>query len=205
MSQQQDRDRRQPSPELELPDDERGDEIRQRDALKDAGEPERRQGRPARHRGHREAETDQEKDTLRDAAEDRRRASAAFATPGERKGHRDAHDEDEPREHQVGERASEPVRMQQGRVDEIPVARVVDEDHRGDGRAAEDVERFEALDGGLHWRRAGRRRYFAGGSSVATCLSSHQHSGAMARPSMNSSFDRPNACMKSPMTSCWLG
>src|SRR5204863_4679703 len=58
---------------------------------------------------------------------------------------RDADDEQEGREDQVGWRAAVPPGMAEGAVDVRPVARVVDEDHRADSQAAHRVDRDEAL------------------------------------------------------------
>ena len=58
---------------------------------------------------------------------------------------RDRHpdDEQEERKHQVGRRAAVPLRMQQRRVHMTPVARVVDQQHRRDGDAAQRIDRCE--------------------------------------------------------------
>ena len=82
---------------------------------------------------------------MEDARVEMRCAMTAFVPTRERQGHGHAHDEDEPREHQIGKRATGPVRVQQRWKDRAPVARIVHEDHRGDGGATEDVQRLDVV------------------------------------------------------------
>ena len=97
---------------------------------------------------------------------DRAVVVAAGPTCGEREVRRDADDEEEEGEDQVGRRPPVPGGVLERRVDVPPAAGVVDEQHRGDGHAAEDVERAEPFagagggDGGERRRRdrAGRER-----------------------------------------------
>ncbi len=125
-------------------------------------------------------------------------AGRGLAPARERQRHRHAHDDDEEREYQIRERAAVPGGVRQWRQNRVPVARVVDDDHRGDGDAAKHVEgRQPGVRG--HWR-GGLRRYDPIAASVATFSPSHQHSGGdFGSPSMNSSLSRAKPVMKRPI------
>ena len=70
---------------------------------------------------------------------------AARAARVEREVRRDADDEQEEREDEVGRRPPVPRRVLERRVDRAPRARIVDEQHAGDRQPAEDVEREQPL------------------------------------------------------------
>ena len=79
-----------------------------------------------------------------------------------RQRNRDADDEQEERKDEVGGRPPIPLGVIEGPVDVRPVARVVDDDHRGDRQAAKHVERDQARCGNAgqrgHRRVCGRYR-----------------------------------------------
>ena len=118
-----------PQPALRRP----GREVADADALQHP-RPAHGEDGEVRVEGHQEPQADQ----LQRAGERRARASQP---PRERERHPD-HEQEE-REDEVGGRPPVPGDVQERPVDVPPVAGVVDEDHRGDGRAAEDVERQE--------------------------------------------------------------
>ena len=76
---------------------------------------------------------------------------------------RDADDEQEEREDQVGRRPPVPGGVRERRVDRAPASGIVHEQHAGDGRAAKDVEGKQALARGrchaVNIAHRGARRY----------------------------------------------
>ena len=71
----------------------------------------------------------------------------------------DADEEEEVGEDEVGEGEAVPCGVVELRVDVAPVAGIVDEDHEGDGEAAEDVDGEDALRSGLGDGVHGRPSY----------------------------------------------
>ncbi len=61
-----------------------------------------------------------------------------------------ANQEEEVGEDEVGESESIPGRVIELSVDVGPVAGIVDQDHEGDGEAAQDVDGEDAAEGGSH-------------------------------------------------------
>jgi len=108
------------------------------DALQHARDPD---GGPVGARRTVEHEA-QHEDHARPAKDADQRRCGRPLLEGERDGH--AHDEEEERKHKVGRGPAVPRGVAERRVDGRPGARVVDEDHRRDGEAAEGVERDEA-------------------------------------------------------------
>ena len=62
----------------------------------------------------------------------------------EREEHRNAHDEHEERENEVGRREAVPLRVSERGIDVSPRARVVHENHSGDRDASHHVQRKES-------------------------------------------------------------
>src|SRR5205085_3556309 len=79
-------------------------------------------------------------------------APIALCSTREGERYRDADDEEEEGEYEVGRRPAVPRRVFERAVDRTPSAGVVDENHPGDGHAAEHVERQHAR--GRSWRAA---------------------------------------------------
>ena len=137
--------------------------IRETDALQDTHDPpvvqavhdalhERRVGDavdvpPGEERESVDEEPEQEdqQSATNDLAPDRRLVVAARAARRQREVRRDAGDEQEEREDEIGRRPAVPRRVLERRVDGAPGSRVVDEQHSRDGETAENVEREEAL------------------------------------------------------------
>ena len=191
------------SPWARVTDEKRRPDVRKTQALKHARHANRREVRRCDDRVQHQSERD-ERQPSPEHAREKAGIGHSSSTPLERKGHRASHDEDEEWEHDVGGGTAVPVGVKELGKDSVPVTGVVDQNHRGDRRAAKHVERLDVVSGRLH-RRRGRRRYCEAGSSVATFSPSHQHSGIEAgSPSRNSSLLRPNASMNRPMTSIWL-
>ena len=76
-------------------------------------------------------------------AAQRRRVAAGIDARAERERDRHADDEEEEWEHEVGRCAAVPRRVFERREHMAPVARVVDEQHRGDRQAAQRIDRIK--------------------------------------------------------------
>lgn len=101
--------------------------------------------------GQQQAEDEQEDGAGGDSAVEGGAGGGVELLRVQRVGDGDADDEQEERHDQVGGGAAVPGGVLEGVVDGGPGAGVVDQDHGGDGGAAEDVEREQA--GGLGGRR----------------------------------------------------
>ena len=106
---------------------------------------------------HEEAEQEDQQPASNDLSPNRRFIVAARAPRRERQMRRDAGDEEEEREDEVRRRPAVPRGVLERRIDRAPRARIVDEQHAGDGQPAENVEGQETFRSALS-RRAGRER-----------------------------------------------
>lgn len=133
---------------LPVMEDQGGSQVAHGDALQHAGDARVRQRRPgelARVVDLEEGEPVQQKAQQKDQG-------AAPAQPGQhgamaqvfilaqRKGQRIADDKQKAGKDQVRDGKSMPFGMQERRIHAAPVARGIDDDHQGDGQAAQDVE-----------------------------------------------------------------
>ena len=119
-------------------------QVHERDALQDAGNPERRQVERRRRLDGVEQQAEREQDQR--PPEDVAPHGARRAAPApEREGNRRPHREEQKRKHEIGERPAVPRCVLEPRIHEVPAAGSADEDHRRDGDAAKHVERIEPL------------------------------------------------------------
>src|SRR5262245_15201297 len=123
-----------------MQNNERADEIGERNALEDARVPKGGDRGPCGGTVQDEAEDDEEDHASSDPAMEFMERLAAIVPPREGERHRETHDENEPREDQVSQRDSGPVRVHEWRKNRVPVAGIVDENHGGDRDPAEDIE-----------------------------------------------------------------
>src|SRR6185437_4166772 len=116
---------------------------RKRIELGTEGEPEHELviGQP----GEKQSDENDHPTALQDLRDDRAVVRPPTAARGEREVRRNADDEQEVREDQVGGRPPVPVGVLQRRIDRAPGAGVVDEQHSGDGETAKDIEREQPL------------------------------------------------------------
>ncbi len=146
-------------------DDPRSEDEDDADARQDAWDseaPKALEKRDERIERHQPAHDDDRHPAPEGVAREIAAVRALFHTLFEREHARDTHDEQEPREDEVGRRPSVPLRVVERPVEMRPVARVVDEDHSHDRQAAKEVEGREApaalAGGGRRHRGGGRRR-----------------------------------------------
>ncbi len=166
MHREEDGDARRDSRDAAPPHGEhepRSEEVDDADAGQDSGDPEALeavQKRNERIERHQPAHDDDRHPAPEGVACEVETVGALRHALLEREHAGDAHDEQEPREDEVGRRPAVPLRVVERPVEMCPVARVVDEDHPHDGQAAKQVEGCEtpaAPAGGGHGRRGGGR------------------------------------------------
>ncbi len=127
-------------PRLEV--DDRCEEITERDPLQHAGDTQLRQCHPLiRNRIQDQADDKDQRRSSQDFKIEVMQAASARDSLLKCQWNGHADDEDEEGEDQIGRSPTIPFGMLQRRIDGVPTARIVDQNHAGDRQSAKDVQR----------------------------------------------------------------